>query len=161
MDSNPWPAATRSLLAMLVFISLNAESARGQDAEVRYAVDQIFEGMRVADADVVRAVFSSETRFATMDTRNGGAVIRSQSVEGWLSAIDKSEGAWDEQIYQVQVLVDENMTSVWAPYTSYLNGEISHCGINSIELLKDSEGWKVTQLSDTRSEEACPDPLGG
>ena len=52
------------------------------------------------------------------------------------------------------------MASVWAPYTFYLNGAISHCGINSIELLHDEDGWKVTQISDTRRREDCPDPLG-
>ncbi|MDA0327831.1 MAG: hypothetical protein O2958_02280 [Gemmatimonadetes bacterium] len=52
------------------------------------------------------------------------------------------------------------MASIWAPYTFYLNGAVRHCGINSIELLRDREGWKVTQLSDTRRTENCPDPLG-
>ncbi len=44
--------------------------------------------------------------------------------------------------------------------TFYRDGEISHCGINSIELLRDADGWKVTQISDTRKREGCPDPLG-
>jgi hypothetical protein len=61
----------------------------------------------------------------------------------------------------MEVHVDGSMASAWAPYTFYLSGEISHCGINSIELLKDAEGWKVTQISDTRRTENCPDPRGG
>jgi len=81
-------------------------------------------------------------------------------VDGWLNAIGGSEGSWDERVYDVEVQVDGNMASVWAPYTFYLNGEISHCGINSIKLLHDADGWKVTQLSDTRHEGECLDPLG-
>jgi len=49
---------------------------------------------------------------------------------------------------------------VWAPYTFYLNERISHCGVNSIELLQDASGWKITQISDTRRTVECPDPLG-
>ena len=45
--------------------------------------------------------------------------------------------------------------------TFYLDGAVRHCGINSIELLKSAEGWKITQLSDTRRRENCPDPHGG
>ena len=30
-----------------------------------------------------------------------------------------------------------------------------------LELLRDAEGWRITQLSDTRRTENCPDPLGG
>lgn len=53
------------------------------------------------------------------------------------------------------------MASAWVPYTFYLDGVITHCGVNSIELLRDQEGWKITQLSDTRREGPnCPDPVG-
>ena len=85
---------------------------------------------------------------------------RVQSVEGWVGAIGTSGGSWDEQIYDLDVKVDGTMASIWAPYTFYLNGEISHCGINSIELLFDAEGWKITQISDTRRSDDCPDPHG-
>jgi hypothetical protein len=134
---------------------------QAQEAGVREAVAQIFRGMREANPDMVRAVFASEARFAIIDTREGPGTIRSQSVAGWLDAIGGSEGKWDEQVYDVQVLVDGDVASVWAPFTFYLDGKISHCGINSIEFLKDGDGWKVTQLSDTRRSEGCPDPLGG
>ncbi len=53
------------------------------------------------------------------------------------------------------------MASAWVPYTFYLDGAGRYCRINSIELLRDAEGWRITQLSDTRRTENCPDPLGG
>ena len=83
-----------------------------------------------------------------------------QGVDGWINAIGESGGSWDEQIYEVEVTTDGNMASVWAPYTFYLDGRISHCGINSIELLHDGQSWKVTQISDTRRQQECPDPHG-
>lgn len=135
-------------------------SASSQAAEVRAAVNQVFEGMHTADSEMVRAVFASEARFAVIDARNGPASIRSQTVDGWIEAIAGSEGKWDEQVYDLDIQVDGDMASVWAPYTFYLDGAISHCGVNSIELLRDADGWKVTQISDTRKREGCPDPLG-
>lgn len=136
-------------------------SARAQDeAAALAAVEQIFEGMREADAAMVRAVFAPDARFAAVDTRNVPASVEVQSVQGWLDAIGDSGGSWDEQIYDVEVRVDGNMASAWVPYTFYLDGSISHCGINSIEMLHDGAGWKVTQISDTRRRTDCPDPLG-
>lgn len=153
---------TRVLVCLATFVVLfGPRPAQAQEAEVRAAVDRIFEGMRTADSDMVRSVFSSEARFSVLDTRDGPASIGSRSVDGWLNAIGGSEGKWDEQVYEVQVLVDGDMASAWTPYTFYLDGEISHCGINSIELLKDADGWKVTQLSDTRRTDGCPDPHRG
>ncbi len=148
-------------LVAATVLALGTTPALAQsEADALAAVEQIFEGMRTANADMVRDVFASEARFAMIDADASPAAIRSQSVEGWLSAIADSDGRWDERVYQMSASVDGSMASVWAPYTFYLDGEISHCGINSIEMLHDGTGWKVTQISDTRRRTGCPDPLG-
>lgn len=154
---------TKGRIAVLAagVLTLIPGGASAQDeASALAAVEQVFEGMRTANADMVREVFASEARFAMLDARSAPVTVRAQSVEGWLSAIADSNGRWDEQVYDVSALVDGSMASVWAPYTFYLDGEISHCGINSIEMLHDGTGWKVTQISDTRRQSDCPDPLG-
>lgn len=148
-----------TVLAAAMVLSPVSGSAQ-DEAGALAAVEQVFEGMRTANSDMVRAVFADAARFAVLDERSGPATIRSQSVEGWITAIGDSEGSWDERVYDLDARVDGTMASVWAPYTFYLNGEISHCGINSIELLHDADGWKVTQISDTRRSTECPDPLG-
>jgi hypothetical protein len=145
--------------ALAVFV-VGVAPAQGQtdhaDHQIRAAVEQIFEGMRTANPDLVRAVFAEGARFAGVDA--SGAVTV-QSVNGWLEAIGTSERRWDERVYDVEVHLDGNMASVWAPYTFYFDGAVRHCGINSIELLYDGSGWKVTQIADTRRTDACPDPL--
>lgn len=152
---------TRGAFATALALAIPAPGIAGQDeASVLAAVERMFEGMRTADSTMVRSALALEVRFAILDTRQGAAAIRTQSVDGWVSGIAASDGSWDEQIYDVEVRVDGTMASVWAPYTFYLDGAISHCGINSIELLRDAEGWKVTQISDTRRRDGCPDPLG-
>lgn len=140
------------LAAVALPAGLRAQDAAGAGA----AVDRIFEGMRTANAEMVRSVFAPDARFAMVED----GAVRVQSVAGWLDGIGGSGGRWDERVYDVEVQVDGAMASVWAPYTFYLDGAISHCGINSIEMLHDGAGWKVTQISDTRRREACPDPLG-
>lgn len=148
------------LATALSALSLAAPASAQSHAEheVRAAVEQIFEGMRTADPDLVRAVFAPDARFAMVD--ESGAVTV-QSVDGWLEAIGTSERRWDERLYDVEVQVDGHLASAWTPYTFYLDGAVRHCGINSIELLRDGSGWKVTQIADTRRTEGCPDPLGG
>lgn len=152
---------TRTLVA-LGLMSIGPLVAEAQDRSGPLAaVEQMFEGMRTANPAMVREVFAADARFAVLDSRGDAPAIVSQGIDGWISAIGESGGQWDEQAYDLDVRVDGNMASIWAPYTFYLNGAVRHCGINSIELLRDGEGWKVTQLSDTRRTESCPDPLGG
>ena len=134
--------------------------AQDGEAAVEEAIMRLFEGMHTANPEMVRAVFAPDARFAVISTGNGPAAIASQSVDGWIEAIGDSEGRWDEQVYDVDIDVDGDMASAWVPYTFYLDGVVRHCGINSIELLRDADGWKVTQLSDTRRTENCPDPHG-
>lgn len=124
----------------------------------RRAVDQLFLGMRMANTTVLREVLAPDARLAIL-TPEGN--IAPQSMDAFVQAVGASGGTWNEQIYDVEVRVDDTLASVWAPYTFYLNGQISHCGTNSIELLRDVGGWKITQVSDTRRTEACPDPLAG
>ena len=150
---------TLTASATLSAVTPDASAAQDETGALA-AVEQVFEGMRRADPAMVRAVFAPDARFAMVDTRQSPPEVGVQSVQGWLDAIGGSDGSWDERIYDVRVLVDGDMASVWAPYTFYLDGAVSHCGINSIELLHDGRGWKVTQISDTRRSEDCPDPLG-
>jgi hypothetical protein len=146
--------------ATLVAATLPAQAeAQDRDGAVT-AVETMFEGMRSANSDMVRGVLARDARFAVIDGTNGSAIVSVQSVDGWVDAIGQSGGDWNEQIYDLDVRVDGDMASIWAPYTFYFQGSVRHCGINSIELLRGADGWKITQVSDTRRTEDCPDPLG-
>ena len=157
---------TASALALIVFAAFAplaaqapsaASSADSQGALA--AVERMFQGMRTADSATVRSVMAHGARFAMVDARSTPPAIRFDTVGGWVAAIATSNRRWDEQIYDVQVRVDGNIAQVWAPYTFYLDKQVRHCGVNAIDLLRDAEGWKVTQIADTRRRENCPDPL--
>jgi hypothetical protein len=137
------------------------------------AINELFRGMRAGNPEIVRAVLAPHARFSVLGVDGGGGArggsapegapvsVKAQTVDPWVEAIGHSGGNWDEQTYDVEVRVNDRMASAWVPYTFYLAGVVDHCGVNSIELLRDQEGWKITQLSDTRQEGlGCPDPLG-
>ena len=146
-------------LSLGVFPASAGAQQPSEEQAVLAAVEKMFEGMRTADSAMVRSVFAEGARFAAVNSRATPPSIRFDTVGGWITAIARSERKWNEQIYDVQVRVDGHMAQVWAPYTFYADGKISHCGINAIDLLRDGQGWKVTQIADTRRRENCPDPL--
>jgi hypothetical protein len=145
----------KTSLVLIALCCLWPGLSTATEAEVRAAIGQVFDGMRSADASMVRAVVAEDARFVVIEGEP--ATLRVESPERWLEAIDASGGAWDERTYDIQISVDGPMASAWVPYTFYRDGSLSHCGINSIELLKDAEGRKITQISDTRRSEGCPD----
>jgi hypothetical protein len=153
----------RSMLGFALAASAAAaqtSAAQSPEQQVLGVVQKLFDGMRAADSTVVRSVFADGARFALIDSRAAQPTIRFESVDGWIRGIANSAKRWDEQVYDVQVRVDGNMAQVWAPYTFYLDKKVRHCGVDTIELLRDASGWKVTQLSDTQRREGCRDPLG-
>ena len=61
-----------------------------------------------------------------------------------------SANTFDEQIEFAAIQVEESLASVWTPYRFILNGQLSHCGTNSFQLVKMEDGWKIQYIIDTR-----------
>lgn len=148
-----WRAA--AMLNVMLAASTGPASAQDASAtEVREVIDRVFAGMQDADSAKVRSGFEEGARFALLPAE-GTTAIRYLPIDRWLEAIAGSEGRWQEKVYDVEILVDGDIASAWTPYTFYLDGAIQHCGVNSIELLRTPDGWKITQVSDTRRTEGC------
>jgi hypothetical protein len=149
----------RCFVAVALVFPASAHAQSEDEKAVLATVSRMFDGMRTADSGMVRSTFASGARFASIDSRATPAKFTYDAIDGWLAGIAGSARRWDEQVYDVKVQVDGNMASVWAPYTFYLDKAVRHCGINSIELLRDGAQWKITQVSDTRRREGCRDVL--
>ena len=152
----------RTLVCVLMLgIAVPPASAGAQQAEdaVVSVVNRMFEGMRTADSAMVRSVFAAGARFAMVDARQTPPVPRYETPDAWIAAIASSKRTWDERIYDVRAHADGGIAHVWAPYTFYLGGAVRHCGVNTIELIRVGDDWKITQISDSRRRENCPDPL--
>ena len=146
-----------SVVLITGLLSPGAAHAQSDSTEVLTVVQRLFNGMRASDSAMVRSTMASIIRFAEVNERAAPPRIESDSVTAWLGAVSRSTHRWDERIYDVQIRVDGNLAQVWAPYTFYLDGKISHCGVDALQLLKDPTGWKVTQLADTRRRDNCRD----
>ncbi|MFM7377733.1 MAG: hypothetical protein ACKO1O_06335 [Erythrobacter sp.] len=69
-----------------------------------------------------------------------------EHLENWTARTDR----YIEQMRFATVLVDGDMAQVWGPYRFLRNSEVSHCGINSLSLVKtDGGAWKVANTSFT------------
>lgn len=154
--------AAVSLVALLLLpgiaesqAQMQAQTQADAEHEVRAVIQRLFDGMRNADSAMVRSALASGARFASVDTRATPAAIKYEQPDGWVAAIANSGKRWDERLYDVQVRVTGHIAQAWTPYTFYVDGKIRHCGVDSMELLRDATGWKITQLSDTQVREGC------
>ena len=151
---------TRFLLLILLAASLQVPEAVAQPAAdeastaetaVRATITALFDGMRAGDSTAVRSVFHEEARLFTALGPGDTTAVRPTPIDAFVEAVGRPhERVWDERTWDVEVRVDGPLASAWVPYVFYLGDERSHCGVNAVQLVRQSDGWRILQLTDTR-----------
>lgn len=157
-------ARYRSML-LILFMAFATTSAFAQtpEEEVRAVIDRLFDGMRAGDSTMVRSVFhptmAMGTTFTHRDT--GAPTFQEGSADRFAEAVGTPhDEVWDERIWDVQIHVRDNLASAWMDYAFYAGDTFSHCGVNSFQLFRSAEGWKIIYLVDTRQRQGCEVPEG-
>lgn len=118
------------------------------EKEIIKPIENLFNAMKSADSLGVKNAFSGS---AIMQTFGKNQEIRTDKVEDFAKQVGASQaGDLDERFTISKILVDGNMASVWVPYQFYYKGNFSHCGINSFQLAKINNEWKIQYIIDTR-----------
>lgn len=121
--------------------------------EIIKPIENLFNAMKSADSLGVKNAFSDS---AIMQTFGKNQEIRTDKVEDFAKQVGASKaGDLDERFTISKILVDGNMASVWVPYQFYYKGDFSHCGVNSFQLAKLNNEWKIQYIIDTRRKDNC------
>ena len=118
------------------------------EKEIIKPIENLFNAMKSADSLGVKNAFSGS---AIMQTFGKNQEIRTDKVDDFAKQVGASQaGDLDERFTISKILVDGNMASVWVPYQFYYKGNFSHCGVNSFQLAKINNEWKIQYIIDTR-----------
>ena len=150
-------------LVLLAVVLGSAAPAGAQQSDQHEAVmvpiRQLFDGMRRHDSVAVHSAFAPDGRLLSVDSRSGSPVLRVIRPEQFAGAVGRAQGApWDEPIYEPEIRIDGDLAMVWARYDFLLGTTWSHCGIDAFMLARLADGWKITQIADTRQQEGCTTP---
>lgn len=147
-------------LLLLATFQLNAQSDStfsNDSIAVRKVIDNLFLGMKNGDSTLVGAQFADDVRMiTTLTTREGEMKMVEGSLEDFKMAVGTPhKEVWDEQISDVQIQIDGLLAQVWMNYNFYLDDQLLHCGVNAMQLVKNEQGWKIVNLSDTHRRSNC------
>jgi amino acid permease len=135
----------------LIAQTTNAIGSEASEKEIKQVIQNMFQAMLQADTSSLRICFSDKVIFQTIVNKPEGVMINTESINDFIKSIGKqTPNALDERIEFGAIQVDPLMATVWTPYTFYLKGQYSHKGINSFQLVKFKDGWKIQYLIDTR-----------
>lgn len=142
------------LTAMIFEIKVKAQTT---EDSVKAVINKMFEGMKNSDAVVLKICFGDSALLQTISrNKDGNVVVRNESVKDFIETISKlAKGAADERITFESIKTDGPLAIVWTPYNFYFNNQFSHCGVNSFQLVRFGEGWKIQYIIDTRRRQGC------
>ncbi|WP_353146644.1 nuclear transport factor 2 family protein [Chryseobacterium sp.] len=141
----------KKIAGILLLISAICFGQQNQDIEK--PVRNLFLGMKNADPELVKSVFTENAVLQTI-TKDGS--VKGDSIQDFITSVSQfSKGDLDERITIEAIHTDGNLASVFTPYSFYLKGKLSHCGANSFQLVKQNNEWKIQYLIDTRRKDNC------
>lgn len=137
------------VLLLLIVIS---QSAFAQEAEVRKTIDTFFEGFHEQDTVKMKSVFARQMILHSVAEEKDGAKLSAESATQLTKSIASVPKTFkfEEKLLSYKIQIDGSMAHVWTPYEFYVNGKLSHTGVNSFQLFKDTNGWKIIYCVDTR-----------
>jgi hypothetical protein len=123
-------------------------------------VQMFFDSMAAKDVDAARQILQPQGRFHAMRMRDGKPDVRAFSNEEYFADLQASKQKMRERIWNPEVRVSGLIASVRAPYDFWLDGKLSHCGIDQFDLIKTEDGWKIAGGVYSLETNCAPSPLG-
>src|ERR1043165_5149663 len=141
-----------TLLTIAVAITCTTQAQNAEEDSVKATVNRLFEGMKNADTTVLKLAFTDSPILQTIATNKKKQVyIKTNKFGDFVKFIgDQKPGQADERIEFGTIRIDRPLAMVWTPYQFYYKGKFHHCGVNSFQLVKLDDGWKIQYLIDTR-----------
>ena len=146
------------IIIFLVALMTTTIQAQNEETQVKAAVDTFFEGFHKGDTTLMKSVIADKVLMQTAyKNKEGKDILVTDEAGKLVEAIANrpADHIWDERLLDYIIQVDGNMAHAWTPYEFWFNGEFSHCGVNSFQLFKEVETWKIIYLIDTRRKSDC------
>ncbi|MCJ8208795.1 nuclear transport factor 2 family protein [Mucilaginibacter sp. RS28] len=147
------------ILPMILFAKVGLAQSTEQDG-IRKTINTLFDAMKKGDSTLLRTTFHKSAVLHTISAQKDGTVLlgNKERIDDFAKAVGTPHTqVWDERITITDIKIDGDLASVWVPYKFYLGGNYSHCGVDSFQLMKTADGWKIIYLVDTRRKDKCPE----
>jgi hypothetical protein len=167
MKQSRYFAVIAVVLSMGAGVRVSAQGSQGQvptmitplssatEDSVKAAVNRLFVAMKNSDGDSLKAAFTDSAILQTIYTDNAGKTkVHSYAAADFAAIVSRlPNGAADERVQFDVVKFEGPLAIVWANYRFYYNGQFTHCGIDSFQLMRVDGVWKILYIVDTRQKD--------
>ncbi len=146
------------IAAACLLLNNAAINAQTTEDSIKLVINQMFTAMKNADAASLKNVFADSALLQSISrTADGKTVVKNEPIKDFIEIVGKQPaGASDERITFESIKTDGQLASAWTPYAFYYKEQLHHCGVNSFQLVKINNNWKIQYIIDTRKKDGCP-----
>lgn len=144
-------------MSLLFLLSLGVFAQN--ETNPKQTIEQFFKAFHQQDTVAMRALTYGNISLRSIGKdKIGIARVSSENFDAFLKTISSIPESMDfqEKIHGYEVKTDGTMAHVWTPYSFFVNGKLSHCGVNSFQFFKFKGNWKIISILDTRRKD-CSD----
>ena len=139
-------------------INLVALAQTEEEIQVKQNIIEFFDAFHAKDSIAMKKTVYPSILLQTIGVNNEGkSVLKTENfndlVKSIISIPDSTN--FQERIKSYSIQTDGNMANAWTPYEFWINNEFHHCGVNSFQLFREENKWKIIYLIDTRRKSDC------
>ena len=143
----------RYILIALTVCNMSFAQNNTEKLEVKKVINSFFHSFHKQDTVRMKKFLNDKVILQSIGTNQTNQVeLKNSDFTDFLKSIASIPKTmkFEEKLLSYDIKVDGNMANVWTQYEFYVNDKFSHKGVNSFELIKKDEKWKIFYLVDTR-----------
>lgn len=140
------------VVTILLLAALNVHAQDFAKEEIKNTIQTFFEGFHHRDTVLLHQVCADKMILQSIEENATGNHLTEEPLHFFYRSIASMPATlkYDEQILSYAIQVDGSMAHAWAPYEFYLDGKLSHKGVDAFTLFKEKDQWKIVYIIDTR-----------
>lgn len=143
----------RLLFALALLAPVATAQTSNDAADAAQVPDRLFAAMKAKNFDAIRAAFTPEGQLVAIDQpRDGQGVSKTRvfTAESFAKTISEAKtAAFVEKMPHKDVRVAGDLAVVTGRYIFFVGDKFSHCGMNTFNLARTAEGWRIANAAST------------
>ncbi|RDI56168.1 Cif family virulence factor [Flavobacterium glaciei] len=137
---------------LLILVLLLSANSHAQNQDIQVVIENFFEAFHAKDTTKLKVLCDDTMILQSIAENVEGNKLSNEKPQVFFKSIASipAEVKFQEKILSYSIQVDGSMAHAWTPYEFYVNGKLSHKGVNAFTLFNKDNTWKIVHLIDTR-----------
>lgn len=128
----------------------------GEEAAILDVVDRFMQAISGSDMEALAALQMSDgMTYVARPVEGGGTTIVARPNSYWVDPANADDRIYRERYWSPTVLIRGDIALVFTPYEFWIDGETSHCGVDTFDLVRTEGHWRIANAMWTVERTAC------